>query len=242
MALRRWLIVNADDFGQSHGVNQGIIEAHERGIVTSASMMVRWPVAEEAAAYGRAEPSLSLGLHIDLGEWIFRDETWTPLYEVVPLQDSGAVAEEASHQLSTFRHLTGKDPTHMDSHQHVHLDEPARSVLLEVAAQLRVPLRHYSPRVRYRGDFYGQTSEGLRLPEAISVEALIELLASLPPGTTELSCHPGQGDDLCSMYRSERAQEVKALCDPRIRAALGAMAIELRSHAPPTLPGEQNDA
>lgn len=52
-AQSRFLIVNADDFGQSPGVNRGIIEAHEHGIVTSASLMVRWPAATEAAAYGR---------------------------------------------------------------------------------------------------------------------------------------------------------------------------------------------
>jgi len=41
MSDRRYLIVNADDFGQSPGVNRGIIQAHEHGIVTSASLMVR---------------------------------------------------------------------------------------------------------------------------------------------------------------------------------------------------------
>src|SRR5207247_11145801 len=55
---RRDLIVNADDFGQSAGVNRGIIEAHERGIVTSASLMVRWPAANEATAYARRHQSL----------------------------------------------------------------------------------------------------------------------------------------------------------------------------------------
>ena len=46
-------IVNADDFGQSPGITRGVIAAHERGIVTSASLMVRWPSANEAAAYAR---------------------------------------------------------------------------------------------------------------------------------------------------------------------------------------------
>jgi YdjC-like protein len=50
MTAARYLIVNADDFGQSSGVNRGIIEAHEKGILTSASLMVRWPATEEAAA------------------------------------------------------------------------------------------------------------------------------------------------------------------------------------------------
>ena len=45
----RYLVVNADDFGRSEGVNRGILRAHERGIVTSTSLMVRWPAAEHAA-------------------------------------------------------------------------------------------------------------------------------------------------------------------------------------------------
>ena len=49
----RRLIVNADDFGQSAGINEGIIRCHERGIVTSASLMVRWPHAAAAAEYAR---------------------------------------------------------------------------------------------------------------------------------------------------------------------------------------------
>src|SRR5437867_779392 len=102
MPSTRYLIVNADDFGQSRGVNQGIIEAHEHGIVTSASLMVRWPAACEAAAYGREHCELSVGLHLDLGEWAYREDAWVPLYEVVDLDDASAVAEEVSRQLSSF--------------------------------------------------------------------------------------------------------------------------------------------
>src|SRR2546430_9059599 len=108
----RHLIVNADDFGQSRGVNRGIVAAHERGIVTSASLMVRWPAAAEAAALGRAHPRLSIGLHVDLGEWTYRDGEWVPVYEVVRLDNPAAVAQEAGRQLAAFRRLTGADPTH----------------------------------------------------------------------------------------------------------------------------------
>jgi chitin disaccharide deacetylase len=228
-ADKRYLIVNADDFGRSPGVNRGVIEAHERGIVTSASLMVRWPAAAEAAAYAREHQGLALGLHFDLGEWNYREGTWLPAYEVAPADDVKAVMEEAARQLAAFRQLAGGDPTHLDSHQHVHLREPVRSVLIELAAELAVPLRHYDPRIRYNGDFYGQTGEGRLLPQAISVEAFIDILAALPSGATELACHPGLDDELQSTYRSERAQELRVLCDPRVPAALAAEEIELCS-------------
>jgi predicted glycoside hydrolase/deacetylase ChbG (UPF0249 family) len=230
MSAKRHLIVNADDFGLSAGVNRGIIEAHEAGIVTSASLMVRWPAAVEAAAYAREYPSLSLGLHFDLGEWAYDDGVWTPVYEVLSTDDIGAVEEEAARQLATFRGLVGRGPTHIDSHQHVHRREPVRSVLAEVARQLSVPLRHYSRSVRYCGDFYGQTETGLLLRDGISVDRLIKILTSLPSGVTELACHPGFAEDeLQSTYRSERAEEVRVLCAPRVRTAIVAEGIELCS-------------
>ncbi|HVH69754.1 MAG TPA: ChbG/HpnK family deacetylase, partial [Candidatus Dormibacteraeota bacterium] len=77
--------------------------------------------------------------------------------------------------------------------------------------------------------FYGQTGEGLPYAEGITADALIEILAQLPPGVTELGCHPGVGEDPDTRYASERAQEVKALCDHRVRSALLEMGIELRS-------------
>ncbi|MBA2449837.1 MAG: ChbG/HpnK family deacetylase, partial [Chloroflexi bacterium] len=79
------MIVNADDFGFSPGVSRGIVAAHERGIVTSASLMVRWPAAVAAAAYGRAHPALSVGLHVDLGQDAYRDGRQVTLYRVIPL-------------------------------------------------------------------------------------------------------------------------------------------------------------
>ena len=225
----RFLIVNADDFGQTPGVNRGVVTCHEHGIVTSASLMVRWPAAAEAAAYARDRPGLSVGLHFDLGEWAYRDGEWVLLYEVARPDDRTAVAREAARQLAAFRELVGRDPSHLDSHQHVHREEPARSVLQELARGLGVPLRHFSPAVRYRGDFYGQAGKGWPYPEGIRVEALVALLRSLPPGTTELGCHPGEGDDAPSMYRHERALEVQTLCDSRARGALAAEGIALCS-------------
>jgi predicted glycoside hydrolase/deacetylase ChbG (UPF0249 family) len=212
--------VNADDFGQSRGVNRGIIEAHEQGIVSSASLMVRWPAAVEAAAYARSRLGFGVGLHVDFCEWTYRRGRWRPLYEVVPLDALDAVREETMRQVETFRRLVGRDPTHIDSHQHAHLTKALRPFFLELAERLGMPLRRCSPEVRYCGDFYGQDGKGRSFPDLISAAALIRVLARLLPGSTELGCHPGYAADLQSMYRRERAREVKALCDPRVRDAL----------------------
>lgn len=227
----RCLIVNADDFGQSHGINRGIITAHERGVVTSASLMVRWPASEVAAWYAREHPELSVGLHADCGEWAYRSGAWVQLYEVASTEDERAVAAELGRQIDRFRLLVGRDPTHLDSHQHVHRSEPARSIFQQVARDLGIPLRDYTPQVRYRGDFYGQTGRGEPFPEAIQVDHLVGLIGELPAGIVEIGCHPGVGDDLDTMYRDERRQEVAVLCDPRVRQAIEAAGVRLMSYA-----------
>ena len=96
---------------------------------------------------------------------------------------------------------------------------------------IAVPMGHCDPRIRHCGDFFGQTGEGQPFPEGISADALIEILAALPPGVTELACHPGLDDGLQSTYRSERAVEVRVLCDPRVRATVATRDIELCSFA-----------
>jgi len=223
----RHLLVNADDFGMSPGVNRGIAAAHENGIVKNASLMVRFPAAAAAAAYAREHPDLSVGLHIDLGEWVSAGDDWVPLYTVIPVDDRGAAEDEIARQLATFRELLGHDPTHLDSHQHVHLEEPVRSIAVALAAELGVPLRRCDPRIQYCGSFYGQIGHGETWLQGVSVTNLLAILADLPPGVTEICCHPGFDDGLATPYRLEREHEVRALCDPRVRSALQTHGIEL---------------
>ena len=234
MSVRR-LVVNADDFGIAAGVNRGIVEAHERGIVTSTSLMVRRPAAAEAASYARGSARLGVGLHLELGEWAHGEAGWYATREIVDLDDGSGVRAEVETQVAAFRELVGRDPTHVDSHQHVHRSEPVASVAEAIARRLGVPLRHYAPGIRYCGDFYGQTATGVPLPELLTVDALVALVESLPVGVTELACHPGYGDDLDSSYRMERELELRALCDLRVRHAIAARGVILSSfadHAP----------
>lgn len=191
------LVVNADDLGLSVGVNRGIARAHKEGIVTSASLMTLRPGAEDAARLVRRLPRLAVGLHLEPG-------------------DVGA-------QLERFRELVGRDPTHVDSHHHVHLYEPMRSAAIELASGLGVPLRSLDPRVRYSEAFFGR--------DAVTVEALLAILRDLAPGVTELGCHPGLDAGLDSTYVAERVIEVETLCDPRVREAIEREGIRLASFA-----------
>jgi len=224
------LIVNADDFGRTEAVNKGVVQAHEKGIVTSASLMVRWPAAEEAARIAAQQESLGLGIHIDLGEWCKVGEAWEVVYEIVPLSDRDAVAAEVANQLGRFHKLLGRSPTHIDSHQHVHRSEPVAAVLSDFGRRLRIPVRGTSPKIRYCGDFYGQSHDGSPYPEGITVDSLLAIMETLEPGVTELSCHPGLETDPDSTYGEERVVELRALCDPRLRHALALHEISLTSY------------
>jgi chitin disaccharide deacetylase len=239
MDSRKSLIVNADDFGYSRGVNRGIVEAHEHGVVTSASLMVDRPAAQEAAGYSRSRPKLSLGLHFELPAWRVRGAIWG-LFGKRDDRLARAVAAELRRQLEHFRRMVGSDPTHLDSHKHRHREEPLRSVCLEVADELNVPLRHFDPALRFCGNFYGQIGAGRPNPEAISPRALVELLEGLEGGVTELCCHPGYADGLKAWYHRERVEEVRTLCDQGVRAAIDGLRIRLISfHELPSQSGSR---
>lgn len=223
------LVVNADDFGRSHGINAGILRAHTHGVVRSASLMVRYPAAAAAAVAAREHPALGVGLHLDLGEWEYRDGEWVELYSVASTADREEVTRELERQLARFAQLTGgQPPTHIDSHQHVHREEPVRTAVAEAACALGIPVRH-APPVRYCGDFYGQGRRGEPLPELVSAEALAALVARVEEGVTELACHPAESMDVESAYSDERMLELRALCDPRVARAVEGNGVELCS-------------
>jgi predicted glycoside hydrolase/deacetylase ChbG (UPF0249 family) len=228
--VSRVLIVNADDFGRSRGINRGVVHAHVHGVVTSASAMVRWPAAEEAADLAREHPLLSVGLHVDLSEWAYRDDEWQVVYEIAA-DDRAAVRAEVDAQLERFLALFGRPPTHLDSHQHVHRQEPVRSVLVEAGGRLSVAVRDFAPGIVYRGDFYGQTGKGEPYPEGIALESLLRIVSSLPEGVTELGCHPAAEPELASSYATERVEELHVLCDSRLKQVLVEEGISLRSFA-----------
>jgi chitin disaccharide deacetylase len=199
----KWLIVTADDFGISRGINRGIVEAHLSGVVTSTSLMVDRPACEEAVALARRCPKLSLGLHLEL-------EGVSP--ENVPV--------EIERQQTRFVELVGSAPTHVDTHHDVHRDPEVLAPLLAWGWRTRVPVRGHSE-VRYSSKFYGQWGGETHL-EQIGFEALLRLLdEEIGEGMTELNCHPGHPEpDFPSSYAAERVVEVRTLCHPELRPAI----------------------
>jgi predicted glycoside hydrolase/deacetylase ChbG (UPF0249 family) len=166
---------------------------------------------------------------LDLGEWTFENEEWRLAYEVVPLGDAGAVAKEIKRQFQRFGELMGHEPSHLDSHQHVHESEPIRSLCLQVARERSIVLRNTGEEIRYRGDFYGQSNKGYSYAEGISVAGLLKVLQDLSPGVTELGCHPAKKADMQGMYRLEREVELETLCQPEVRTMIAAEGINLCS-------------
>ena len=220
-----YVVVNADDFGYSRSVNRGVIEAHERGIVTSTSLMVDRRGAAEAAEYARGRPELGLGLHVELKVWrVSRVPRRGAALR--PSSLTRTLTFELRRQLERFCELAGRNPSHLDAHYNRHLSPDLRLHFQALADELNVTLRRVDPRIRFRGDFYGQDGRGRPDPRAISTEALVRLLERIQEPITDVACHPGFAEDLDDWYRTEREQEVRALCDERVRAAV----LRLRLH------------
>lgn len=214
----RLVIVNADDFGMSAEIDRGILEAHDRGIVTSTSLLVDEPDAEAAVQEARQRPKLGLGVHVAFdsrGKWL------------IDVKDLDVVQREIHRQIDRFIRLTGGPPDHLDSHHHVHRLFNVSYLFLEAGRQYRVPVRGLSE-VVFVGRFYGQPEFGKSDLSKISVEALISLLQSLKPGISEVSCHPGMLESRPdAIYNREREVELQTLIDPRIRSVIAEEGIRL---------------
>jgi predicted glycoside hydrolase/deacetylase ChbG (UPF0249 family) len=220
--VRKHVIFNADDFGYSGGINRGIVEAHERGVVTSATLMVDAPATEEAVALSQRHPALAIGLHVN-----FTNEA-EALFD---LESHDECRRELWRQYARFQQLLGVKPTHLDSHQHVHRHPMRRALFEELARQEGVPMRDSSP-VRFKGGFYAQWQYGVPEPEKVSLDALLRILANeIERGVYEMSCHPGYYDpSLRAVYHRERELELRTLTDPRLPRLVRELGIELLSY------------
>ena len=218
--MRKYLIINADDFGVSAGVNRGIFESHTRGVVTSTSLMVTGRAVCEAVAISRDCPGLSLGLHWDVsGEGDCK---------VGRMSNPTAIRDAFQRQLDAFSTLTGRMPTHIDSHHRLHRRADILPVFRELIEPLGLPLRNEND-IHFIGGFYAQWEWMVTNLEYVSIPTLQRILQEeVREGWTEIACHPGYVTaDFSSVYLQEREEEVRTLTDPRIRQTIEALGIRL---------------
>ena len=149
------LILNADDFGMTLGVNQGIIRAHRDGILTSATLMANGLAYDDAVVQAKTVPELGVGCHLVL----IGGKAVAPLKQVKSLADAdgnlpqslpsfvarlsaglirtGAIEHEFRAQIEKIR-SSGIVVTHLDTHKHTHAHPKVMEALARVAKQLGI--------------------------------------------------------------------------------------------------------
>lgn len=167
----RRLIVNADDFGFTQGVNRAIVEAHTRGVVTSATLMATGPAFAEAARLAGTLPRLSVGCHVVLidGEPVlgaekvpslvtgtraarFRDGLKTFAARAIAGRiDPEEITAEATAQILKIQ-ASGINVSHIDTHKHTHLFPKILRPLLRAASTrgVRAVRNPFGPRLPLR--------------------------------------------------------------------------------------------
>jgi predicted glycoside hydrolase/deacetylase ChbG (UPF0249 family) len=265
------LIVNADDYGHTPGVSQGIREGHCRGIVTSTTAMMNMPGVEAALRQAAQEcPRLGLGVHLVLttgrallpaaalstlldGDGCFPGEEG--LMARLATIDLNQVRSEWSAQVEKFVAITGRAPDHLDSHHHAHYFSPGLcQVYLDLAQKYGCAVRFPTQAVGMDilGEFPAEYAQACNAQnqallrryavpapdyffktfydENCTREHLLNALANLPEGTTEMMCHPGYADQELidsSTYASQRQNELALLTDEKIGKMIDNYHIEL---------------
>jgi len=164
----RRLIVNADDFGFTSGVNRAIVEAHQRGVVSSSTLMANGSAFAQAAELAKTLPNLSIGCHVVLID----GQPVLDSHNIPTLTDSGRfrdglkrfamralagrinpqeIAAEVSAQICRIQ-AAGIRPSHVDSHKHTHLFPQILRPVLRAAADcgVRAVRNPFGPRLPLR--------------------------------------------------------------------------------------------
>jgi predicted glycoside hydrolase/deacetylase ChbG (UPF0249 family) len=147
------------------------------------------------------------------------------------LDDPAQAARAFVAQLERFRELIGRDPTHFDSHHHVHREGARIKMFKALVEPLGIPVRH-DGRVAYIGGFWAQWEPGVTELDHVRRSFLLKLVATeVLDGFTELACHPARvTGDFSSSYLDERAVELATLTEPGLREALEAVGVTLVSY------------
>jgi predicted glycoside hydrolase/deacetylase ChbG (UPF0249 family) len=244
----RYLIINADDYGFSPQINEGVCYAYQHGIVTESSLLVYSPYAHDGVEQA-FEVGLPMGIHIDLvtpfvddqggqfgpnGHFVAelykreREKKIEGLFSAAQLME---IRDQIREQIDRFVQLVGRLPTHLDYHYGLHYLPDVMAIYLIVAEEAGVPVRWGD---QYAGrSVYPLTPCGLcdrfRGVESGGVDLLIGLFDQHWDGVMEFLCHPGYYTpaDLSDLYNREREYELKVLTNPFVKEALQTRNIQL---------------
>lgn len=197
------LIVNADDFGYSPGVNRGIIKAHVNGIVTSTSVMVDSVAAGEASQLSQY-PDLSVGLHFVFGE-------------------GADVIAELERQLVAAEQIIDRPSSHVDIHKSSSRPE-VRTELRDYLQAKNIPYR-FDEKHTYISSYIATPANS-----DLSVDRLKSVLDEVQNGLNELMCHVGYADEYLmqhSSYNAPREEELRTICSPEIKSYIDERGITL---------------
>lgn len=248
--MTKYLIVNADDYGMAASVSQGIRESHQRGIVTSTTVMIGMDNAAEAVQQALKEtPELALGLHLVVAgkamkpvlppdqiptlvrsDGLFYDNpAWG---EQAPAFNPDEMMREIHAQFDRFVAVVNRLPTHIDSHYHATYFHPtAVEAMRSLALKHHLPLRHDRGVGQSVLEGIQHTSVFYELDHDQPIEVLLNLLQTLPDGEiVELCCHPGYSNDTLfdtDPWTTVREIELAYLTDPRVRAVIESEQITL---------------
>ena len=155
--MRRSLVVNADDLGLTVGVNNGIFDAHDHGVLTSASVFANAAATDDALARAQRRPSLGVGCHLTLVDGrpilpparvpsLIQDDgqfrrSWKPFIVSCLLGriSLSEVEQELAAQIDRVR-SAGLTLTHLDAHKHVHAYPPVFAIVTRLAERFRIPV------------------------------------------------------------------------------------------------------
>jgi chitin disaccharide deacetylase len=138
------LIVNADDFGYTQSVNEGIVEAHRDGILTATTLMANGPAFDHAVALAHQNPTLDVGCHLVLVE----GQSVLDPSRVLPNTIGETIRAIMRRRLSPYDELraqvakivaAGIRPTHLDAHKHTHLFPPVLEAVARLAREFGIP-------------------------------------------------------------------------------------------------------
>ncbi len=231
----KYLITNADDFGFTRDVNEGIVHAHRNGILTATTLMATGAAFEHAVELARENPELDVGVHLVLvGSGDF------------PRSVPRLMAAVALGRMKIYDQLVwqvrrildaGIRPTHLDTHKHTHLLPPVLDAVARIAAELQIPWvrkplhlpvpfadRWLLARLTAKGCRTADYFAGFAMTGRFDAARLSALIRTLPDGVTEFMCHPGfcaaELQGARTRLKDSRRRELDALVSPEVRAAI----------------------